>query len=155
MTTTTTAKPFWVHPDAAQPGDFLELSYGRTDCGQPLEASSAIYLHPWAAHDQIGLAAEVEITHLGTGLVGEDSGFRLRLITYQWSVWHEHGGHLHKFELYQGCTCQAWETAELLATYFDAEALAQFVWKRWRATGRANSAGLIHRDDLDNQLNPK
>ncbi len=49
-----------LYPTASQDSDFLQLHYVN-HCGYPEGASSGLYLHPWAVHDHIGLAAEMEI----------------------------------------------------------------------------------------------
>ena len=145
-------QPLWIQPTPAQADDFLQLHY-ENQYGMPEGASTSIYLHPWSIPDQIGLAAEVEIYR--DGYPCGDDGFRVRLITYSWSVGTGTGwGSPHQFERFDGCTCQAWESAETLGSFYDAEELALFAWKRWRATGRGGAACLLLRQDLDSQLNP-
>jgi hypothetical protein len=136
----------WMYPDPAQEDDFLFLHYVNA-YGYPEGASTSLYLHPWAEHDYMGLAAELEITR------ASDDGYRVRLIDYSWSVWGPKASP-RQFERYQGCSVRAWDTHETFGRFTDAEAFAQFAWARWRATGTAGAAGMRLRDDLDHMLNP-
>lgn len=136
----------WCRPYPAQESDFLQLHY-ENQYGYPEGAQSNLYRHPWSDHDNIGLAAEVEIVRAG------DDGFRVRLITYSWDAMAP-GCSPALFECMNGCSCTAWDTHETFGLFTDAEAFAQFAWARWRATGRGGSTGMLWRDDLDNRLNP-
>ena len=139
-------RTLWLYPDPAQSDDFLFLQYVNS-YGYPEGASTSLYLHPWARHDCMGLAAELEISR------DTDDGYRVRLIQYSWNV-RDHCGSLNAFERYAGCSVHVWDTHETFGRFTDAEAFAQFAWTRWRATGSAGSAGMKLRDDLDNMLNP-
>lgn len=140
------SRELWVHPVPAQETDFLQLHY---DCqySWPEGAHTSIYQHPWSQHDNIGLAAEVEITR------ADDDGYRVRLLVYTWDSMAP-GFSPSVFELLNGCRCVAWDTHETFGRFSDAEAFAQFAWARWRATGTGGSAGMLWRDDLDSNLNP-
>lgn len=140
-------EPLILFPTPSQDSDFLQLHYGN-DCGYPEGATTGLYLHPWAVHDHIGLAAEVEI--LRDPL---DDGFRVVLKVYSWAVAPFGDGGINYFDRWK-CDAQWWESGETLSSFFDAEALAAFSWKRWRKTGRAGSSGLTLRDNLDNCFNP-
>lgn len=135
-------------PTPAQESDFLQLHYVNS-CGYPEGATTSLYLHPWAVHDHIGLAGEMEILRDPT-----DDGFRVVLRVYSWAVTPFGDGGLNAFDRWKA-TAQWWESGETLATFYDAEALALFTWKRWRETGRPGASGLTLRDDLDDSFNPK
>lgn len=139
------AQPFWIHPTPAQQDDFLQLHY-ENSYGRPEGASTGIYQHPWSQHDNMGLAAEMEIVR------ESDDGFRVRLIQYSWNVW-ETGQHPGAFERYNGCSVTLWDTHETFGNFYDAEAFAQFAWARWRAGASGGRAGMRWRDDVDNLLN--
>jgi hypothetical protein len=140
------APELWLHPYPAQSDDFLQLHYVN-QYGRPDGAATSLYLHPWAVHDCMGMAAEVEIVR------ESDDGYRVRVLQYLWNAW-ESGASLTSFERYNGCTVTLWDSHETFGQFFDAEALALFAWSRWRATGSAGRAGLRWRDDLDSRLNP-
>lgn len=139
-------REFCIHPVPAQETDFLQLHY---DChySWPEGAHTSIYQHPWSQHDNIGLAAEVEITR------ADDDGYRVRLLIYTWDSMAP-GFSPSVFERMDGCRCVAWDTHETFGRFSDAEAFAQFAWGRWRATGTGGSAGMLWRDDLDSNLHP-
>lgn len=139
-------RTFYLHPYPAQADDFLQLHYVN-QCGYPEGASTSLYLHPWAQHDCLGLAAEMEIIR------ESDDGYRVRLINYVWNVWGP-GGSLTSFERFNGCTVTLWDSHETFGQFYDAEAYALFTWSRWRATGSAGRAGMRWRNDLDSNLNP-
>lgn len=139
-------REFWIHPVPAQETDFLQLHY-ENQYGYPEGAHTSIYQHPWSQHDNIGLAAEVEITRF------IDDGYRVRLLIYTWDAMAP-GCSPSVFERMDGCRCVAWDTHETFGRFSDAEAFAQFAWARWRATGTGGSAGMLWRDDLDSNLNP-
>lgn len=134
-------------PTAAQKTDFLQLHYVNR-CGYPEGATTSLYLHPWAVHDHIGLAGEMEILRDPT-----DDGFRVVLKVYSWSVAPFGDGGINSFDRWK-CDAQWWESGETLGSFYDAEALALFTWKRWRETGRPGASGLTLRQDLDNLFNP-
>ena len=134
-------------PVASPKSDFLQLHYVNR-CGYPEGATTNLYLHPWAVHDHIGLAGEMEILRDPT-----DDGFRVVLRVYSWSVEPLGGGCLTYFDRWK-CQATWWESGETLG-FADAEALALFTWKRWRETGRPGASGLTLRDDLDDRFNPK
>lgn len=136
----------YLHPYPAQPDDFLQLHYTNA-CGYPEGATTSLYLHPWAEHDCLGLAAEMEIVR------ESDDGYRVRLINYLWDAWQPTGS-LRSFERYSGCAVTLWDSHETFGQFYDAEAYAQFVWSRWRATGSAGRAGMRWRDDVDSIFNP-
>lgn len=140
------ASDLWIHPVPAQPDDFLQLHYDN-QYGYPEGAHTSIYQHPWSQHDYMGLAAEIEITR------ADDDGYRVRLIVYSWNAMAP-GFNPGVFELFNGCSCTAWDTHETFGRFSDAEAFAQFAWSRWRATGAGGSTGMKWRDDLDSRLNP-
>ncbi len=139
-------RPFWIHPYPAQIENFIELRY-ECSGGRPETASSSIYQHPWSQHDYMGLAAELEIFR------DSDDGFRVRLITYSWSVWGK-GASPTAFERYSGCSVTVWDTHETFGQFEYAQAFAQFAWGSWRSSGTGGSSGMLCRDDLDNLLNP-
>jgi hypothetical protein len=130
-------------PNPAQSIDFLELHYFN-QYGQPEGANSGLYLHPWAQHDCMGLAAEMEIKR------ESDDGFRVWLYQYQWSGWQDD---LLSFDR-DKCSAIAYDSHDTFGGFFNAEAYAQFCWARWRATGSAGSSGMRWRDDLDSRFNP-
>jgi hypothetical protein len=134
-------------PTPSQESDFLQLHYVN-HCGYPEGATTNLYLHPWAVHDNIGLAAEMEILRDTT-----DDGFRVVLKVYSWAVTSFGDGAVNAFDRYS-CDAQWFESGETLGSFYDAEALALFTWKRWRETGRPGASGLTHRDDLDSRFNP-
>ena len=134
-------------PTPAQESDFLQLHYVN-HCGYPEGATTSIYLHPWAVNDNIGLAGEMEILRDST-----DDGFRVVLKVYSWSVAPFGDGAVSCFDRYS-CDAQWYETGETLGSFYDAEALALFTWKRWRETARPGSTGFVWRDDLDSRFNP-
>jgi len=140
-------EPLILFPYPSQESDFLQLHYAN-QCGYPEGATTGLYLHPWAVHDHIGLAAEVEI--LRDPL---DDGFRVVLKVYSWAVAPFGDGGINCFDRWK-CDAQWWQSGETLSSFFDAEALALFSWKRWRETGRAGSSGLTLLDNLDNCFNP-
>ena len=135
-------------PTPAQETDFLQLHYVN-HCGLPEGAHTSLYLHPWAVHDNIGLAGEMEVVR-----DPEDDGFRVVLRVYKWAVSPFGDGTPHMFDR-DAADAQWWETGETLGTFSDAEALALFTWQQWRRTGRAGASGLTLRQDLDNFFNPK
>lgn len=139
-------RTFWINPQPAQPDDFLALEYSNA-YGYPDGASSQIYRHPWSDHDHMGLAAEVEIVR------ELDSGYRVQLIQYSWDTWSIGTSHT-RFERFNGCSVQLWDSHETFGQFFNAEAYALFCWSRWRATGAPGAAGMRCRDDLDSNLNP-
>ena len=133
-------------PTPAQETDFLQLHYVN-HCGYPEGANTSLYLHPWAVHDNIGLAGEMEI------LRNPDDGFRVILQVYSWAVAPFGDGSTHCFDRWE-CDAQWWESGETFGQFSDAEAFALFTWERWRKTGRPGASGLTLRDDLDNRFNP-
>tara|TARA_B100000497_G_scaffold27616_1_gene32411 strand:- start:2168 stop:2602 length:435 start_codon:yes stop_codon:yes gene_type:complete len=140
-------EPLTLFPYPAQSLEFLQLHYVN-NCGYPEGATTSLYLHPWAEHDHIGLAGEAEILRDPS-----DDGFRVVLKVYSWAVAPFGDGSINCFDRCK-CTAQWWESGETLSSFYDAEALALFSWKRWRETGRAGSSGLTLRDNLDNCFNP-
>lgn len=144
MSTTETLTLF---PAPSPRSDFLQFHYVNR-CGNPEGATTNLYHHPWAVHDHIGLAGEMEILRDPT-----DDGFRVVLRVYSWRVAPFGDGGLTFFDRWK-CEAQWWESVETLG-FADAEALALFTWKRWRETGRAGASGLTLRDDLDSRFNPK
>ena len=139
------AHTLWLHPVPAQEDAFLQLHY-ENSYGQPETATSSLYQHPWSQHDNMGLAAEVEIER------GPEDGYVVALYVYSWNVWEGHGSP-EIFERYQGCQADKWESAEF-SNFYDAEAFAQFAWGRWRDRGHPGAAGMTRRDDLDRLFNP-
>jgi hypothetical protein len=140
-------EPLILFPYPSQDSDFLQLHYAN-QCGYPEGATTGLYLHPWAVHDHIGLAGEMEILRDPT-----DDGFRVVLKVYSWAVAPFSDGGINCFDRWK-CDAQWWQSGETLSSFFDAEALALFSWKRWRETGRAGSSGLTLLDNLDNCFNP-
>ena len=139
-------RPFWIYPYPAQIDNFIELRY-ECSGGRPETASSSIYQHPWSQHDYMGLAAELQIFR------DSDDDFRVRLITYSWSVWDTKASPT-AFERYSGCSVTVWDTHETFGQFVYAEAFAQFAWGSWRSSGTGGTSGMLCRDDLDNLLNP-
>jgi len=134
-------------PTPSQESDFLQLHYVN-HCGYPEGATSNLYFHPRAVHDNIGLAAEMEILRDPA-----DDGFRVVLKVYSWSVAPFGDGAINSFDRWK-CYAQWWESGETLSSFYDAEALALFTWKRWRETGRPGASGFCWRDYFDNRFNP-
>lgn len=139
-------RTLYLHPYPAQSDDFLQLHYVN-QCGYPEGASTSLYLHPWAQHDCLGLAGEMEIIR------ESDDGYRVRLLNYVWNAWGASGS-LASFERFNGCTVTLWDSHETFGQFYDAEAYALFAWSRWRATGSAGRAGMRWRNDVDSNLNP-
>ena len=110
-------EPLILFPYPSQESDFLQLHYAN-QCGYPEGATTGLYLHPWAVHDHIGLAAEVEI--LRDPL---DDGFRVVLKVYSWAVAPFGDGGINCFDRWK-CDAQWWQSGETLSSFFDAEALA-------------------------------
>ena len=136
-----------LQPTPAQDTDFLQLHYVN-QCGYPEGAFSSLYLHPWAVHDNLGLAGEMEIIR-----DPDDDGWRVVLRVFSWAVAPFGDASIHCFERFE-CDAQWWETSETLGSFYDAEALALFTWQQWRKTGRPGASGFSWRDDLDNLFNP-
>ena len=134
-------------PTPAQETDFLQLHYVN-HCGYPEGAHTSLYLHPWAIHDNLGLAGEMEILR-----DSDDDGFRVILRVYSWAVAPFGDGSIHSFIRSQA-DAQWWESGETFGQFSDAEAFALFTWERWRKTGRPGASGLTLRDDLDSRFNP-
>lgn len=134
-------------PTPAQETDFLQLHYVN-HCGYPEGAHTSLYLHPWAIHDNIGLAGEMEILR-----DSDDDGFRVILRVYSWAVAPYGEGSIHSF-IRSEADAQWWESGETFGTFFDAEAFALFTWERWRKTGRPGASGLSLDETLDNMFNP-
>ena len=126
-----------LNPTPAQEDDFLQLHYGTETSGPPQSATSNLYQHPWSVHDHIGLAGAIEITK-----DKDDHGYHVIFTQYSWSVFGQHRNSTGAFWL-EDAGIMHFQTAESLPTFFDAEELALFAWKRWRATGRPASSGLI------------
>jgi|TARA_R100000479_G_C6342324_1_gene185839 hypothetical protein len=133
-------------PTPAQESDFLQLHYVN-QCGYPEGAHTSLYLHPWAVHDNLGLAGEMEILRDPT-----DDGFRVILRVYSWAVAPYGDGSPHCFDRGE-CDAQWWESGETFGQFFDAEAFALFTWERWRKTGRPGASGLSLAENLDNMFN--
>jgi len=121
-------------PVVAQPDDFLQLHYGGQS--MPESATTNLYQHPWSVPDHIGLAGSVEITR-----DSDDDGFHVIFTQYSWPVFMSERNHTGAF-FFEDATVQHFQTVESLGTFSDAEELALFAWKRWRATGRPAASGL-------------
>ena len=134
-------------PTPAQETDFLQLHYVNR-CGYPEGAHTSLYLHPWAIHDNLGLAGEMEILR-----DPDNDGFRVILRVYSWAVAPFGNGSTHCFDRGQ-CDAQWWESGETFGQFFDAEAYALFTWERWRKTGRPGASGLSLNESFDNMFNP-
>ena len=123
--------------------DFLPLNYTAHNCGNPVQADSEVWQHPTSQHDFSGWAAECHIDARHGEAV-------LTFTEFNWEVFNAKDGALpSKFNRFN-CWAAFWEVT--LPTFADAEAMAQFAWKRWRDTGRFSAAGL-ERLDVDNMGN--
>lgn len=146
MATATETRELWLTaytPHIHLEGDFLPLRYTAHNCGEPVEASSKIWQHPTAQNDFSGWAAECRIDARHGEAV-------LTFTEFNWDVFNAKDGALpSKFDRFN-CWAGFWEVT--LPTFADAEAMAQFAWKRWRETGRFSAAGL-ERLDVDNMGN--
>ena len=126
-----------LNPAPAQEDDFLQLHYGTESSGSPQSATTNLYQHPWSVHDQIGLAGSIEITK-----DKDDDGYHVIFTQYSWLVFGQQRNSTGAFWL-EDAGIMHFQTAESLPTFQDAEELALFAWKRWRATGRPASSGLV------------